>query len=99
MQHIPFATTRRHDSIINEPLRVAACTYSTTGRDGLEYKAVDYLWRLPGDRFELEETGGAPEEESRRVGLGLEDVHEWIQSWSDMIEWALIAHKTERTAL
>lgn len=73
-------------SIVRTPILIATRTYNVEGRGGVMYEAIDRLWRLPRNRFELEETGGAPEDCIGRKAISLASVFDWLQQCPEQIE-------------
>ena len=77
-------------SVVKTPILIATRTYWTLGRDDTRYKAIDRLWRMPCNRFELEETGGAPDDCTGRSAISLAAVFDWLQECPEQIERACV---------
>jgi len=73
-------------SIVREPVLIAIRRYAVEGRGGATYEAIDRMWRLPGGRFELEETGGTPDDMLQRIGYSRSDVFAWYQLCPEQVE-------------
>lgn len=73
-------------SVVRTPILIATRTYVVEGRGGVMYEAIDRLWRLPRNRFELEETGGAPDDCIGRKAYSLAAVFDWLQQCPEQIE-------------